>query len=101
MPIYGTGTYRVKPEAIEKVKRAIEEFVLYIKENERGTEMYIVWQDKEDDSRFIHFYRFTDQDAEDVHSNSEAVKKFESIYTPELVGGPVIFTDYDPVAMKL
>jgi hypothetical protein len=30
MPIYQTATYQVKPQAVHKVKRAIEEFVQYV-----------------------------------------------------------------------
>ena len=41
MAIYQTGGYRVKPEAVEKVKRAIEVFVKYVQENEPGTKMYL------------------------------------------------------------
>jgi hypothetical protein len=29
------------------------------------------------------------------------VKRFESVYSPELVGGPVVFTDYNMVASNL
>jgi len=30
MPIFRTGGYRVKPSAVEKVKRAIQVFVRYV-----------------------------------------------------------------------
>ena len=33
--------------------------------------------------------------------NSAAVHKFESVYSPELVGGDVKFTDYNIVAAKV
>ena len=33
-------------------------------------------------------------------STAKVVKRFEAIYTPELVGGEVIFTDYEMVAEK-
>jgi hypothetical protein len=47
---------------------------------------------------FVHFFIFEDAAAHNVHSKSEAAKHFESIYRPELVGGDVVFTDYDLVA---
>lgn len=98
MPIYQTATYQVKPEAVEKVKRAIEEFVRHVRANEPGTQMYIAWQQKDDPTRFIHLFIFKDSKAQTIHSESDAVKRFESIYSPELVGGDVVFTDHDLVA---
>jgi quinol monooxygenase YgiN len=98
MAIYQTATYRVKPQAVDKVKRAIEEFVQYVQANEPGTRMYVAWQQQDDPTRFIHLFIFENSAAQTVHSESEAVKRFESIYSPELVGGDVVFTDYDLVA---
>src|SRR5262249_9573986 len=98
MPIYQTATYQVKPQAVEKVKRAIEEFVQYVKANEPGTRMYVAWQQQSDPTRFIHLFIFEDAAAQTIHSDSEAVKRFESIYSPELVGGDVVFTDFNLVA---
>lgn len=34
------------------------------------------------------------------HGESDAVKRFEQAYTPELVEGDVVFTDYDMIAGK-
>jgi quinol monooxygenase YgiN len=98
MPIYQTATYRVKPQAVEKVKRAIIEFVQYVKANEPGARMYVAWQQQDDPTRFIHLFIFEDAAAQTRHSESEAVKRFESIYSPELVGGDVVFTDHNLVA---
>jgi quinol monooxygenase YgiN len=98
MAIYQTATYQIKPETVEKVKQAIEEFVHYVQANEPGTQMYTAWQQQDDPTRFIHLFTFADTDAQTIHSESEAVRRFESIYSPELVGGPVIFTDFDLVA---
>ncbi len=98
MAIYQTATYQVKPQAVDKVKRAIEEFVRYVQANEPGTRMYVAWQQQEDPTRFIHLFIFEDEAAQTIHSESKAVNLFESVYSPELVGGPVVFTDYDLVA---
>ena len=98
MPIYTIAQYQVRPSAIEKVKHAIEEFVDYVKANEPGTRKYLAWQQKDDPTRLVHFFIFEDAAAHDVHSKSAAVKRFESIYRPELVGGDVVFTDYELVA---
>lgn len=98
MAIYQIAQYRVNSRAVDKVKRAIEEFVRSVKANEPGTRLYVAWQQKEDPTRFVHFFIFENEAAHKVHGESAAVKRFESIYSPELVGGDVVFTDYDIVA---
>ncbi len=98
MAIYQTATYQVRPQAVEKVKQAIEEFVRYVKANEPGTKMYAAWQQQDDGTRFIHLFIFEDAAAQTRHSESTAVQRFESIYSPELVGGDVVFTDFVQVA---
>jgi quinol monooxygenase YgiN len=98
MPIYTIAQYRVQPSGVERVKRAIEEFVPYVQANEPGTRMYVAWQQKEDPTRFVHLFIFDDEAAHTVHSRSEAVKRFEAAYRPELVDGDVVFTDYQLVA---
>src|SRR3981081_541294 len=84
MAIYQTGAYRVKPEFVAKVKRAIEEFVAYLQANEPGTQMYLAWQEKEHPPRFVHLFIFADAAAHARHGQSEAVKRFEAAYSPEL-----------------
>lgn len=101
MPIYETGAYQIKSSAIAKVKLAIQEFVKYLQTSEPGTEMYLAWQQKEDPTRFLHLFRFRDAAARQMHGESQAVNKFESVYRPELVGGDVVFTEYEMVSGKL
>jgi hypothetical protein len=43
---------------------------------------------------------FADEVAHERHGQSKAVKRFQSVYAPELVGGGVAFTDYDMIAGK-
>ena len=100
MAIYQTGAYQVKPSAVGKVKKAIEEFVRYVQENERGSQMYLAWQAKDDPTKFLHLFIFEDAAAQARHGKSEAVRRFESAYSPELVGGKVVFTDYEMIAGK-
>jgi len=100
MAIYQTGGYRVKPEAVEKVKQAIKVFVKYVQENEPGTKMYLAWQEKGDPTKFLHLFIFENEAAQARHGQSAAVKQFESVYSPELVGGDVVFTDYEMVLGK-
>lgn len=100
MPICETGGYRVKPSGVETVKKAIREFVPYIQQHEPGTEMYLAWQQRNDPTRFLHLFLFQDAAAQARHGESEAVRRFEAAYTPELAGGSVVFTDYDMIAGK-
>jgi quinol monooxygenase YgiN len=100
MPIFQTGGYQVKPSAVNKVKQAIREFVQYVQTNEPGTQMYLAWQEKSDPTRFLHLFIFADEAAQTRHGQSEAVKRFESVYSPELVGGEVVFTDYELISGK-
>ena len=100
MPIYQTGGYQVKPAAVNKVKQAIREFVAYVQANEPGTQMYLAWQDKNNPTRFLHLFIFADEAAQARHGQSEAVKRFESVYSPELVEGEVVFTDYQLISGK-
>ena len=100
MAIYQTGGYRVKPSAVDKVKQAIKVFVRYLQENEPGTKMYLAWQEKNDPNRFFHLFIFEDEAAQGRHGESAAVKQFESVYSPELVDGDVVFTDYEMILGK-
>jgi quinol monooxygenase YgiN len=100
MPIFQTGAYQVKPSAVDKTKQAIEQFVRHVQENEPDTQMYLAWQHKDDPTRFIHLYIFADKAAQERHGKSEAVKLFEAVYSRELVGGDVVFTNYEMIAGK-
>ena len=98
MPLYITAKYQVKFEAVDAVKKAIKEFTKYVKAHEKGTRLYMAWQDIDDQTKFTHVFIFEDEKAQIEHSKSEAVKKFEEIYSPNLVHGPVVFTHYEEVA---
>ncbi len=98
MPIYTIAEYQVRPAGVDRVKRAIEEFVPYVRANEPGTKMYLAWQKRDDPTRFVHFFIFENEAAHEAHSKSEAVKRFEAAYRPELAGGDVVFTDYNLIA---
>ncbi len=100
MPVYETGAYRVKPEAVGKIKQAIAEFVRHVAANEPDTQLYLAWQEKGDPTRFLHFFIFADEAAHKRHGESEAVERFIAAYAPELSGGDVTFTTYDMIAGK-
>ncbi len=100
MPIHTVAHYQVKPSGIEKVRQAIADFVLHVRANEPGTQLYAAWQHQDDPTRFVHFFIFEDEAARAAHASSAAVKWFEAAYGPELVEAGVVFTDHDLVAGK-
>jgi quinol monooxygenase YgiN len=100
MSVYQTAAYQVRPTAVGRVKKAIEELVRHVQENEPGTKMYLAWQEKNDPTKFLHLFIFENAAAQARHGKSEAVRRFESVYSPELVGGEVVFTDYKMIAGK-
>ena len=100
MEIRQIAHYQVKASAVDRVKQAIQEFVRHVKANEPGTRLYMAWQQRDDPTRFAHFFIFDDGAAQTAHSKSDAVKRFQAVYSPELVDGPVVFTNYELVAEK-
>jgi quinol monooxygenase YgiN len=98
MRIFMTATYQVRASGVERVTAAIDEFVADVRDAEPGTELYQAWQRQDDPTSFLHLFIFASEDARRIHSESEAVARFEAVYRPELVGGDVVFTDYTLVA---
>jgi predicted ester cyclase/quinol monooxygenase YgiN len=98
MAIHTIAQYQVRPSGVGKVRQAIEEFTGYVQAHEPGTRWYIAWQQKDDPTRFVHFFIFDDEAAQLTHSTSDAVERFKAAYRPELTGGDVVFTGYLPVA---
>ncbi len=99
MAIHKTARFKVRPETLEKCKRAIEEFVRHIRDNEPETQVYVSLQQKDDPTSFIHYMVFRDDAAEKKHGASEAVKRFVDVIYPSCVA-PVEFTDYNVLALR-
>jgi quinol monooxygenase YgiN len=97
MPIYMTATFQVKPESVDKCKAAITEFIAHIRANEPATRLYMALQDSGDPTRFLHVFWFASEEAQQIHRNSDAVKRFTSILYPETLAG-VEFKAYSLVA---
>ncbi len=92
--------YQVRPESLELCLAAIHEFVAYVRASEPGTLRYDVWQEVDDPTRFVHIFVFRDAEADQIHSESDAVKKFSSILYPECLA-PVDFVDYQRVVSNI
>lgn len=92
--------YQVRPQELEACLAAIREFVAYVRDNEPGTLRYDVWQQRNDPTRFVHVFVFRDAEADRIHSESAAVKKFAGILYPRCVA-PVEFIDYRQVTSNI
>lgn len=95
--IHELARYEVRPEALHECLAAIHEFVAYVRANEPGALRYEVWQDKEHPTRFVHIFVWRDEEANRIHGESAAVKKFAGILYPNCVA-PVEFIEYKQVA---
>jgi|SRR5687768_6115753 len=93
MTIYMTAKFEVKEDALELCKQTIQEFVEAVRVSEPDTLLYTSLQDKENPTRFLHYFIFRDEQGRELHSSSEAVKRFTSVLYPNLVA-PVEFTEY-------
>lgn len=85
--------YEVRPDALPQCIAAIHEFVAYIRANETGALRYEVWQDADRPTRFVHIFVWRDAEANRIHGESAAVKKFASILYPNCLA-PVEFVEY-------
>ncbi len=94
--IHELARYEVRPEALAECLAAIHEFVTYVRTNEPGALRYEVWQDAEHPTRFVHIFVWKDAEANRIHSESDAVKKFASILYPNCLA-PVEFIEYKQV----
>jgi len=94
MPIHQTAYFVVRDDALELCQKAIREFVDYVRENEPDTLLYTSLQGKERPTHFLHYFIFRDEQARELHANSDAVNHFTSILYPNLIA-PVDFTEYN------
>jgi quinol monooxygenase YgiN len=94
--IHELARYEVRPEALEQCLAAIHEFVAYVRANEPGALRYEVWQEAEQPTRFVHIFVWRDAEANRIHGESAAVKKFASILYPACLA-PVEFIEFKQV----
>ena len=90
------ASYEVRADALETCLAAIHEFVAYVREHEAGALRYEVWQNAEHLTRFVHLFVWKDEEANRIHGESAAVKKFAGILYPNCLA-PVEFVEYRQV----
>ena len=94
--IHEIARYEVRVEALDECLAAIHEFVAYVRANEPGALRYEVWQEAEHPTRFVHIFVWRDAEANRIHGESAAVKKFAGILYPRCLA-PVEFVEYRQV----
>ena len=94
--IHELARYEVRPESLDICLAAIHEFVAYVRKHEAGALRYEVWQEAEHPTRFVHIFVWRDAEANRIHGESAAVKKFAGILYPNCLA-PVEFVEYTQV----
>jgi quinol monooxygenase YgiN len=94
--IHELARYEVRPESLERCIAAIHEFVAYVRENESGALRYEVWQDATHPTRFVHIFVWKNTEANRIHGESAAVKRFADILYPNCLE-PVEFVEYNQI----
>lgn len=94
--IHELARYEVRPESLAQCMAAIHEFVAYVRANEPGALRYEVWQEAKNPTRFVHLFVWKDEEANRIHGESAAVKKFAGILYPNCLA-PVEFVEYRQV----
>ncbi len=69
-------SFKVKKENIEDAKRIITKFINHIKDKEPGTISYHCYQEKSDETSFIHVMTFQNEEAEETHRHTNYVRRF-------------------------
>lgn len=99
MLVHITARYQVKPEAVDKCVRAVQQLVDYVKENEPMTLFYLANQEILDQTRFFHIIVFESELGLKAHQGSPASKKFVETVYPEAIN-PLEFMEYNIFASK-
>ena len=94
--IHELARYEIVPDALDDVIAAIHEFVAHVRANEPGALRYEVWQEHDHPTRFVHLFVWRDAEANRIHGESAAVKKFAGALYPRCVA-PVEFIAYTQV----
>ena len=100
MPIFMTARYRVKPESMNQSLYTMNDLVDAIQAAEPGTLEYSCIQDFEDSFSFLHFFVFTDENAEDAHRGGSYVAQFMEAISPNLESD-VLFERWNVVASTI
>jgi len=82
-------SFKVKKNKVEEAKTAIRKFVDEITSKEPGTILYNCYQEKSDETLFIHTMTFESEKAEEHHRHTSYVKEFVDKLYPICEENPV------------
>jgi quinol monooxygenase YgiN len=101
MAIFRIARYTIQPEALDACADFIHTTVACTKDNEPGTLMYMVLQETDNPTSFVHISAYADDDALAQHVVSEPmVTTIREVIQPAMLGAPD-FTHYTLVDAKL
>lgn len=99
MKVHKIAEYSVKPEELDTVLKAIENFVEEVRNNEPQTN-YQAYQLSENNSQFIHIMSFMNSEAEEKHKNATYTLAFADVLYPRCDQQPV-FRDMNSISLTL
>ena len=82
------ATYKVRPDKVKEVKKAVHEFISEGRKHEPRT-LYLVFR-KEDEHTFVHWMSFENEAAERRHSQSKYNDRFVRKLLANCVGKPAL-----------
>lgn len=101
MSIFRIARYAIRPETTEACKAFIRDTVAYTEAHEPGTLLYMVLQDADEPTHFVHISAYEDEAALARHISGEPMTTgIREILHPAMTG-PVEFTQYTMVDAKV
>jgi quinol monooxygenase YgiN len=101
MAIFRIARYTIRPDAVDTCTDFIHTTVACTKDQEPGTLMYMVLQETDNPTSFVHISAYADDEALAQHVVSEPmVTTIREVIQPAMVGAPD-FTHYTLVDAKL
>ncbi len=99
MLVHITARYQVRPDAVDKCVKAVQELVKYVNANEPMTLFYLANQEIMDPTQFLHIIVFENELGLKKHQSSPASKIFVDTVYPEALQ-PLEFMEYNIFASK-
>jgi quinol monooxygenase YgiN len=89
-----TAEFEIKPGKKQVVIEAIEKFTRTVHVSEPGSKLYVSFQDKKDENKFIHIMVFENEGAELKHKTAGYTQEFVDIVNKACVK-KIIFKEFN------